>query len=86
LSLVGRRLNVIHYIGAAILAGTVITLLASGVLMAGGVLQWSPTTAGLLARRLWLVPTTFSVMGMVALSAADALLECPLSLAPKRGV
>ena len=71
---------------AAVIAGTVITLLASGTLMAGGILPWSPSAAGLIARKLWLVPTTFSVVVMLALSAADSLLEYPISLAPKRAV
>jgi len=77
--LASRRVSVFHYIGAAIAAGTLISLFASVILVLGGAFNWSLGLVDMVFRQLWLVPTVFSVVMMAALFVADSVLEHHIS-------
>ena len=74
-----RRLSVFHYVGAAMVAGTLITLVAFGVLVLTGVFKWSFALVHLVPQQLWPAPTLFAIMVLAALSVADSILEHHIS-------
>ena len=69
--LAGRRLHLLHYVGAALAAGSIITLLAAVFFLLKGVWKFSPAVLDMITRQLWLVPTVFSIIAMIALFVGD---------------
>jgi hypothetical protein len=66
-----RRLQFHCYLGAAIVAGSVITAAGSALLLLAGTWKWSRTLPEMIGRQFWLVPTVFSFVVLTALFVAD---------------
>ncbi len=71
--LAGRGRSVVHYVGAGLVAGTVVTILASAALLMQGILLWSLDAFRVIGNQLWLVPTLFSAAVMISLFVGDFL-------------
>jgi len=66
-----RGLRLLYYIGAALIAGSIITGVASVLLLLFGTWRISPALPEVIGKQFWLVPTIFSVLVMTTLFIAD---------------
>ena len=66
-----RRRHFVHYIGAALLEGSIITLLGTILLLLFGTWRLSLSLPLVIGCQFWLVPTIFSIAVMTALYVAE---------------